>query len=279
MGIDKRSYAVLTVLQRRPRAPRQFRRGTYLLPSLFTLGNMFCGYACIIYAMRGEYGTAAPFIGIAMVLDMLDGRIARLTKTSSAFGVEFDSLADVISFGVAPAVLALAWGLTPMGRIGWVTGFIFVSATAIRLARFNIQGSAATDKRYFAGMPCPPAAGVVAATVFAWPYGLTAWHGVLALPLLLVPALLMVSTIRYRSFKTFDLGKRRSYRNLIVLVLVMAAVAAEPRGTLVIMAYAYLLSGVAGYAWMRFHRRPEAPAPAHEEGVRDQGSGVREMTR
>ncbi|MPZ17889.1 MAG: CDP-diacylglycerol--serine O-phosphatidyltransferase [Luteitalea sp.] len=259
---------MLTVLQRRPPASRRFRRGTYLLPSLFTLANMFCGYACIIYAMRGEYVTAAPFIGVAMVLDMLDGRIARLTKTSSAFGVEFDSLADVISFGVAPAVLALAWGLTPMGRVGWVTGFIYVSAVAIRLARFNIQSSANPDKRYFAGMPCPPAAGVVAATVFAWPYGLTAWHGVLALPLLLVPALLMVSTIRYRSFKTFDLRKRRSYRNLIFLALMIAAIAAEPQGTLVLMAYTYLLSGLVGYAWTRVRRKPESAAPAHDEAAR-----------
>jgi CDP-diacylglycerol--serine O-phosphatidyltransferase len=267
---------VLTVLQRRRPASRRFRRGTYLLPSLFTLANMFCGYACIIYAMRGEYATAAPFIGVAMILDMLDGRIARLTKTSSDFGVEFDSLADVISFGVAPAVLALAWGLTPMGRIGWVTGFIYVSAVAIRLARFNIQSSANPDKRYFVGMPCPPAAGVVAATVFAWPYGLTAWHGVLALPLLLVPALLMVSTIRYRSFKTFDLRKRRSYRNLIFLALMIAAIAAEPRGTLVLMAYTYLLSGLVGYAWTRLRRKPETAA--HDEGARGEGRGAEGQT-
>src|SRR5256886_17119154 len=100
----------------RPR--RRFRRGVYLLPSLLTLGNMFCGYACIVYAMRGEYETAAPFIGFALVLDMLDGRIARLTNAESAFGVEFDSLADVISFGVAPAILSFAWGLAPLAPLG-----------------------------------------------------------------------------------------------------------------------------------------------------------------
>src|SRR6201998_674545 len=98
------------------RSRRRFRRGVYLLPSLFTMGNMFCGYACVVYAMRGEYETAAPFIGIAIVLDMLDGRIARMIGTTSAFGVEFDSLADVISFGVAPAILSFAWGLSPLGR-------------------------------------------------------------------------------------------------------------------------------------------------------------------
>src|SRR6266436_73615 len=121
----------------RPR--RRFRRGVYLLPSLLTLGNMFCGYACVVYAMRGEYETAAPFIGFAIVLDILDGRIARMTGTTSAFGVEFDSLADIISFGIAPAILSFAWGLAPLGRVGWAAGFVFVAAAAVRLARFNIQ--------------------------------------------------------------------------------------------------------------------------------------------
>src|SRR6202008_4335471 len=118
------------------------RRVVSLLPSLFTMGNMFCGYACIVYAMRGDFDTAAPFIGFAVVLDMLDGRIARLTGTSSDFGVEFDSLADVISFGVAPAILTFAWGLPPLGRLGYAAGFLYVSAAALRLARFNIQSAA-----------------------------------------------------------------------------------------------------------------------------------------
>src|SRR5512134_1806265 len=109
---------------RDPLRPRGARRGAYLLPSLFTMANMFCGYACIVYAMRGDYATAAPYIGFAIVLDMLDGRIARLTGGTSAFGVEFDSLADVISFGVAPALLAFSWGLTSFGRPGWAAGFI-----------------------------------------------------------------------------------------------------------------------------------------------------------
>src|SRR3989449_7454365 len=126
---------------------RRFRRGVYLLPSLFTLGNMFCGYACIVYAMRGEFETAAPFIGFAYVLDMLDGRIARLTGGESAFGLQFDSLADVISFGIAPAILSFAWGLSPLGRLGWAASFMFVACAAMRLARFNIQ-SAGGDKRY-----------------------------------------------------------------------------------------------------------------------------------
>src|SRR5213594_4591921 len=147
--------------RRRQRA----RRGVSLLPGLLTMGNMFCGYACVVYAMRGEYETDAPFIGFAYVLDMLDGRIARLTGAESAFGLQFDSLADVISFGIAPAILSFAWGLSPLGRLGWAAGFVFVAAAAVRLARFNIQHGT-QDKRYFAGMPSPAAAGVAASTVF-----------------------------------------------------------------------------------------------------------------
>jgi CDP-diacylglycerol--serine O-phosphatidyltransferase len=243
--------------------PRGIRRGAYLLPSLFTMANMFCGYACIIHAMRGDYATAAPYIGFAILLDMLDGRIARLTGSTSAFGVEFDSLADVISFGVAPAVLAFTWGLTPFGRFGWAAGFIFVAAAAIRLARFNIQTGGTHDKRYFVGMPSPAAAAVPAATVFAYPYGLQDWLAVLAMPVVLVPAFLMVSTIRYRSFKTFDLRSPRSYRLLIVFAILIAAVMAHPQAALVVLAYSYLASAFVGIGVMRLRRaRDPQPVPA-----------------
>lgn len=254
---------------RRPRdplRPRGTRRGVYLLPSLFTMANMFCGYACIVYTMRGDYTTAAPYIGFAIVLDMLDGRIARLTGSSSAFGVEFDSLADVISFGVAPAVLAFSWGLTPFGRLGWAAGFIWVAAAAIRLARFNIQKPGTYDKRYFVGMPSPAAAGVPAATVFAYPYGLQDWYAVLALPMVLVPAFLMMTTIRYRSFKTVDLRSPRSYRMLIFFALVIAAIATHPQWTLVVLAYSYLVSAFIGIAVSRF-RKPAAVPETVEPGL------------
>lgn len=238
----------------RPR--RRFRRGIYLLPSLFTLGNMFCGYACIVYAMRGEYETAAPFIGFAIVLDVLDGRIARLTGASSDFGVEFDSLADVISFGVAPAVLSFAWGLSTLGRLGWAAGFLFVSAAAMRLARFNIQTGSGGDKRYFVGMPSPAAAAVPASTVFAYPYGLYDYREALpALAMVLLPAILMVSTIRFRSFKTFDLQARRPARQLILAAAALVLIATHPKGMLVLMSYAYLVSGFVGLAMSRFRRR------------------------
>jgi CDP-diacylglycerol--serine O-phosphatidyltransferase len=226
----------------RPR-PR-IRRGVALLPGLFTMANMFCGYACIVYSLRGDFETAAPFIGFAVVLDMLDGRIARMTGTASDFGVELDSLADVISFGVAPAILCFAWGLSPLGRLGTFSGFVFVSAAAMRLARFNIQSAAGGDKRYFVGMPSPAAAAIPAATVYVYPYGLHDYRAALpVLALVLVPALLMVSTIRFRSFKTIDLQSRRPYTVLLLIALGIMLIATHPKYVLVAMAYTYLASG------------------------------------
>jgi CDP-diacylglycerol--serine O-phosphatidyltransferase len=243
-------------------ARRKFRRGVYIIPSLFTLANMFCGYACIIYAIRGEYETAAPFIGFAIVLDLLDGRIARMTGTSSEFGLQFDSLADVISFGVAPAILAFTWGLGSLGRLGWAAAFLFVTAAALRLARFNIQ-TGSVDKRYFVGMPSPAAAGVPAATVFAYPWGLhDAREALPALLMVVVPALLMVSTIRFRSFKTFDLQSRRPFRVLILFAAFIILVATRPQIVLVVLAYTYLLSAFIGLAWSRLRRRPDAAGAA-----------------
>jgi CDP-diacylglycerol--serine O-phosphatidyltransferase len=236
---------------------RHFRRGNYLLPSIFTVGNMFCGYACIMYAMRGELVSAAPFIGFAVVLDMLDGRVARMTSTTSAFGLELDSLADIISFGVAPAVLAFAWGLSDLGRIGWAAGFMFVTAAAVRLARFNIQSPSQLDKRFFVGMPSPAAAGVVAATVYAWPYPLVGVpQSVAAMGVVLVPAALMVSTMRFRSFKSINFGWSLSYLNTVVVAALIALIATEPRVTLVILAYTYLLSAFieVGLSRLRAHR-------------------------
>ena len=248
----------LRFLRRATDHPRRyrFRRGVYLLPSLLTLGNMFCGYACVVYAMRGEYETAAPFIGFAVVLDMLDGRIARLTGTTSEFGVEFDSMADIISFGMAPAILSFQWGLSALGRLGWAAGFLFVAAAAMRLARFNIQKASGGDKRYFVGMPSPAAAAIPAATVYAYPWGLYDYREALpALAMVLVPAVLMVSTIRFRSFKTLDSRARRPYTVLIFLAAGIVLIATHPQAMLVVIAYGYLASGFIGLAISRFRRR------------------------
>jgi CDP-diacylglycerol--serine O-phosphatidyltransferase len=271
---SERRPALLSPLRRAgDQRRRGLRRGVSLLPSLFTVGNMFCGYACVVHAMRGELETAAPFIGIAIVLDMLDGRIARLTGTTSAFGREFDSLADVVSFGMAPALLVFQWGLEPLGRLGWAAGFVFVSAGAIRLARFNIQAN--SDKRYFVGLPIPAAAAVPAATVYLYPYGLHTYMSALpALALMLAPALLMVSTLRFRSFKTVDLEARRSYKVPLAVAIGFFAIATYPRPALVVLAYAYLISAFVGLAWTRFRRRDPAargeqpqPADASETAV------------
>jgi len=240
----------------RPRRNR-LRRGVYLLPSLLTMGNMFCGYACVVYAMRGEYETAAPFIGFAIVLDMLDGRIARMTGTTSEFGVEFDSLADIISFGVAPAILSFAWGLSSLGRLGWAAGFLFVAAAAMRLARFNIQSARpGGDKRYFVGLPSPAAAAIPAATVFAYPWGLYDYRAALpAIAMVIVPAALMVSTIRFRSFKTLDSQTRRPYTVLIFVAAAIMLIATHPRFMLVLIAYSYLASAFVGLALSRLRHR------------------------
>ena len=204
--------------------PRAMRRGVYLLPSLFTVGNLFCGYACVIYAMRGDFDTAALFIGIAIVLDMLDGRIARMTGTVQRLRrpVRLARRRRVVRDGAGRPRVHL--GPVPLDRLGWAAGFLFVTAAAMRLARFNIQTtSPGSDKRYFVGMPSPAAAGVPAATVFVTPEFLQDWpYDLLALPMVLVPAFLMVSTIRFRSFKAIDLGWRRSYRGLLLVALVIA---------------------------------------------------------
>lgn len=243
--------------------PTRARRGVALLPSLFTMGNMFCGYACIVYSLRGDFETAAPFIGVAIVLDMLDGRIARLTGTTSAFGMELDSLADVISFGIAPAIMSYAWGLSALGRLGMFSGFLFVSAAALRLARFNIQSAAGGDKRYFVGMPSPAAASIPAATVFFFETPITDYREALpVLLMVLLPALLMVSTFRFRSFKTIDLQSRRPYTVPLLIAAGMMAVATHPRFVLMAMAYTYLASAFIGLAMSRIKHRNQPAATA-----------------
>jgi len=191
-----------------------------------------------------------------------------LTGTASAFGLEFDSLADVISFGIAPAILAFAWGLSPLGRLGWAAGFIFVTAAAMRLARFNIQSGAGGDKRYFVGMPSPAAAAVPAATVYAYPWGLYDYREALpALAMVIVPALLMVSTIRFRSFKNFDLQSRRPYRILLLIALGIMLITWLHRYVLVVMAYSYLASAFIGLAVSRLRRRGARETPERRTAV------------
>jgi CDP-diacylglycerol--serine O-phosphatidyltransferase len=263
----------LPLRRRREDRRHRLRRGAFILPSLFTVANLFCGYACVVYATRQDFDTAALFIGIAMVLDTLDGFFARLTNSSTEFGVQLDSLADVVSFGLAPAILAFTWGLWPLHRLGWAAGFLFVTAAAMRLARFNVQTSttsASTDKRYFVGMPSPAAASVIASTVFLYPYGLHERQTALpALAMVLVPAFLMISTIRFRSVKAMDVGWRRSYlRTLFLAAVSLALVASHPRLALVVLSYAYVAGALIFWAYGRLRKRP------HELGGGDGESGA-----
>lgn len=241
---------------------RKLRRGLYLLPTCFTTGNLFCGFYSVIESLRGSFGDAAMLIIVAGILDALDGWIARLTGTTSDFGVEYDSLADVVSFGVAPAVMAYGWGLTPFGRLGWLTAFLFVACAAARLARFNIQSSS-QDKRFFAGLPSPAAAGTPAAIVFAFPSPpQDPVVGVLVAALVVLVAILMISRVRYRAFKKFDVRNRRSYVWVLPIAAVLAVVISEPRYTFMAMAAVYVTSGPIGAVLGLFSKSKETAASA-----------------
>jgi CDP-diacylglycerol--serine O-phosphatidyltransferase len=184
-----------------------------------------------------------------------------MTGTATEFGVQFDSMADIVSFGMAPAILAFGWGLSSLGRLGWTAAFLFVAAAALRLARFNVQAGS-PDKRYFIGMPSPAAAGIVAATVYAYPAGFSELHYAAPLVLLVVvPAALMVSTIRFRSFKSIDTNSGHPFRLLILFALFIAALVTRPQEVLVLVAYTYLASPFIGALASRLRRQPDANPP------------------
>jgi CDP-diacylglycerol--serine O-phosphatidyltransferase len=247
--------------------PKRFRRGVAILPSLFTTGNLFLGFWAIIKAIDFRFGEAAALIGGAILLDMLDGRIARLTGTASEFGGELDSLADVISFGVAPAILAYRWAFEGLPRLGWLVAFFFVACGALRLARFNVQKHA-VDTRYFVGLPIPAAAGQVAALASFVSDPITErGHSFLLLSMMAVLALLMVSTVRYRSFKSLDLRQRRSYVNVLGVVALFLLIAVQPEFSLLAAASLYTLSGPIGEAaGFLLRRRGDPPPPAVAAG-------------
>jgi len=241
------------------------RRGIYFLPSLFTVANIFCGFYSIVSSMKSEFELAAMLIGWAILLDTLDGRVARLANATSEFGKEFDSLADVVSFGVAPGVLAYAWALHLWPRIGWLACFLFLICGTMRLARFNIQ-QRAVDKRYFVGMPIPAAAGLLAAIVFMFPLPLDSRNQAIPM-LLLVPglALLMVSTLRYYSFKDIDLRGRHPYLVILLLALLFVTIGTHPQIMLLSMSVTYLVSGLALKAYGLLRRSHFAAASPPEK--------------
>lgn len=243
-------------------SPRHLRRGASILPSLFTIGNLFLGFWAIIKTLDGRFEEAAPLIGFAIVLDLLDGRIARLTGTTSEFGAQLDSLSDSISFGVAPSLLAFRWALVTVPRVGWLAAFLFLVCGVLRLARFNVQRHV-VDGRYFVGLPIPAAAGQVAAVVYFFPEPVDSRPtALLVLGLLVSLAFLMVSTLRYWSFKGIDLRRRRSYINVLGIALLFLLVAAHPEVMLLAMSCLYTLSGLLLYAANLFRRRSDPPPPA-----------------
>jgi CDP-diacylglycerol--serine O-phosphatidyltransferase len=247
---------------RTPGRAGRFRRGASILPSLFTVGNLFLGFWAVVRTLNGQFGEAAPLIGWAILLDMLDGRIARLTGTASEFGGELDSLADVVSFGVAPALLVYAWAFSAsIPRAGWLGAFLFVMCGALRLARYNVQRHA-VDGRYFVGLPIPAAAGQIAAIVHFMPESID--ERVLAsvvLALTVTLGFLMVSALRYQSFKSLDLRARRSYINILGIALLFLLIALHPEWVLLLASSAYSLSGPAAHAIGLLRRRPGPPPP------------------
>ncbi len=257
----------------RPRVRRRLRGGAYLLPSLFTTGNVLLGFYAVVLGFRQRFEDAAVMILVAAILDGLDGRIARLTGTESEFGKEFDSLADVLTFGAAPALLAFFWGLSDLGRVGWLVPLYFVLCTAIRLARFNVR-TRTVDSRYFVGLPSPAGAGAIVALLFSTPHP-GAWQewlewlrpslleGVMIFALIAVGTL-MITTFRYPSFKKIDLRERWSYRAFVTVAAFLLVLAYDPAAFLLSAALVYTASGPAVSAWSRLRRRDEAAAPASD---------------
>ncbi|MFP5520590.1 MAG: CDP-diacylglycerol--serine O-phosphatidyltransferase [Bdellovibrionia bacterium] len=250
----------------------------YVLPNLVTTGNLFCGFFAVIQAMKGQYLLASYAIVAAAIFDQLDGRVARMTRSTSKFGAEYDSLCDLVSFGMAPAILLFQWALHPFGRIGWVVCFLFTACGALRLARFNVQQDV-VEKAYFQGLPIPMAAGIVASSVIAFnELGLESLrnYGLLAMTVLL--AFVMVSTFRYRSFKDLDFKERLPFHYLILGVSVLVVVALYPEVMLFALFMGYAtLGAVFGIFRLGMNRaRKKSPRVYAPKGVPDRDLMIEE---
>jgi len=228
------------------------RKGVYILPNLLTTGGLFCGFYSVIASLRGDFLLAAIAIMAANVFDVLDGRIARLTKTTSRFGIEYDSLCDLVAFGVAPGILVYRWGLEPWGTFGWLAASLYVTAGALRLARFNVLSDTAL-KRHFLGLPIPAAAEVIATTVMLYYFfgaeGPTYRH-LIVLVMVYALAGLMVSNVRYFSFKEIDIYRRQPFWVLIAGILILKLLIAEPQMCLFAGFFLYAASGPARSVWL-----------------------------
>lgn len=239
--MDKETAKVSELNPEHPKRPR----GIYLLPNLFTTAALFAGFYAVLASMNDQFEKAAIAIFAAMVLDGLDGRVARMTNTQTAFGAEYDSLSDMVAFGLAPSLVMYEWSLYHLGKLGWLAAFIFTAGAALRLARFNSQ-LATADKRFFTGLPSPSAAAILAGAVWvafdnhlsaemvAWP----------ALILTVAAGLLMVSNIRFHSFKQIDLRGRVPFVAIVGVMLAFAIVLSEPPIVLFLGFFVYMLSGL-----------------------------------
>ncbi len=243
------------------------RKGIYILPNLFTTGSLFAGFYSMVATLNGDYRTAAIWILASSIFDGLDGKVARATGTTSKFGVEYDSLADLVAFGVTPGLLMYAWALRPFGRLGWVAAFLFVACAALRLARFNVQVDTVESKR-FIGLPTPAAASMVSATVllfyhFGWP---SSFKKLAILVLIYFLAFLMVSNVKYNSFKDPELIKRQPFGFLVLAVMLLIVIAAEPVLMLFIIFLCYIMSGPITFlvTWPRRRRLEKAIHKGYE---------------
>ncbi len=231
-------------------------RGIYLLPNLFTTAGLFAGFYAIVAAMKGYFANAAIAIFVAMVADGLDGRVARLTNTTSAFGAQYDSLADMVGFGIAPALVIYSWALSQLGKIGWLAAFIYTAGTALRLARFNTQ-LGVVDKRYFYGLPSPAAAGVLAGMVWFARELSVDGHGLAWGVAIITAAMgcLMVTSFRYYSFKQLDLRKHVPFVAVVVVVLIFVFISVDPPSVLFFIFLFYALSGPVVSSWQFLQAR------------------------
>jgi CDP-diacylglycerol--serine O-phosphatidyltransferase len=254
--------------QKRKRKPRKReRKGIFLLPNLFTSASLFGGFYAIIAAMQGRYEAAALAIMISGLLDGLDGRIARFTRTTTQFGIEYDSLSDLVAFGVAPAILAYQWALEPFGRLGWLAAFMYVICGALRLARFNVQKNTVQSKN-FKGLPIPAAAAFTASLILfsSAVEGILPSRPVLIILMIYGLSFLMVSTVDYMGFKEFDIRKKKPFNALVSIILIFMLVAYKPRIIIFFFMFTYVLSGPA-LAIYRLHTKRASKKESLAEGA------------
>jgi CDP-diacylglycerol--serine O-phosphatidyltransferase len=271
----------MSIRRRRKKKDKRRFRGVFLLPNLITTGSLFAGFYAIVASIDGRFYAAAVAILVSLVLDGLDGRIARITKSTSGFGVQYDSLADLVAFGVAPGILVYLWALKPYHQFGWVAAFLFVVCGALRLARFNVQ-QGSMDPRYFNGLPIPAAATMIATAIIFY-YQIGEWapeRHIFILAMIYLLSFLMVSNIKYMSFKKMELFRRHPFHTLVAVVLIFVVVATAPNIMGFLLMAAYVASGpISTYM---YHRRSalaskgegETPSPqlANPQGL-DLGGG------